>query len=103
MLSNTLYARRCRIRYRPKPHHQRSTNSNNQQSKNPCTNIRQEAAYGEHKERNRSIKALKALSSKEWGKHKENDTCYIVKPHLEYACTAWGPIVAKTNISRQAV
>jgi hypothetical protein len=37
-----------------------------------------------------SINALKALSSKEWGKHKETILAAyntIVKPHLEFACT----------------
>jgi hypothetical protein len=46
---------------------------------------------------------LKVISSKEWGKQKETlITSYkaITRPHLEYACTIWGPIASKTNIGK---
>jgi hypothetical protein len=64
--------------------------------------------YGEHittatNKAKSSLNALKAISSKDWGKQKETlITTYkaITRPHLEYGCTIWGPVVSNTNMKK---
>lgn len=50
-----------------------------------------------------ALNLLKAISSKEWGKHKETIVATyktILRPHLEYASTIWAPILSETNLKK---
>jgi hypothetical protein len=46
---------------------------------------------------------LKALTSTNWGKHKETlITTFkaITRPILEYGSTTWSPIISNTNLNK---
>jgi hypothetical protein len=108
MLCNTIHSRPSRIRKEIFTHNKRHHHSNGNKPENPRLDIRQKLTYAKHINRTTikaksTINIIKALSSKEWGKQKETIlTTYnaITKPHLEYACTIWGPIASNTNISK---